>query len=94
MWGIPGLNIDKKSPSNAITTRFNEIFAGTDAEPVADVVALTTDINFKYWLLSLEGEYEARWIKPKDIEPNSLFDQGFRVQGGIFLVPKIVELAG
>lgn len=94
MWGIPGLNTDQKSPSNAITTRFNEIFAASDVAPVADVFALTTDINFKYSLLSIEGEYEVRWIKPKDIEPNSVIDQGFRVQGGVFLVPKVIELAG
>ena len=94
MWGIPGLNTDQKSPSNAVTTRFNEIFADTDVEPVADVVALTTDINFKYWLLSIEGDYEARWIKPKSIESSTVFDQGFRVQGGIFLLPKVIEVAG
>jgi phosphate-selective porin OprO/OprP len=94
VWGIPGLNTEQKSPSNAITTRFNEIFAGTDVEPVADVVALTTDINFKFWLLSIEGDYEARWIKPKSIAQNSVLDHGFRVQGGVFLVPKFLELAG
>jgi hypothetical protein len=93
-WGSPGVNTDQKSPSDALTTRFNEIFAGTDVEPVADVVGLTTDINFKYWPLSIEGDYEARWIMPKSIEPGSVFDQGFRVQFGIFLVPKVAEVAG
>ncbi len=92
-WGMSRLDTDEKSPSKAITDRFQEIFAGTGAKAVADIFAVTADIHFKYWLLSLHGSYDVRWITPEDAGVDTVFDQGFTVQGGVFVWPGIIELS-
>lgn len=60
----------------------------------AQVVSWTGDVNFKHPLFNIEGEYIGRWVDPDDGGFDSLYDQGFRVQGGVFVVPNRLELAG
>jgi len=96
--GMEGLNISRKTPDNTfLVDRFNEI-----GIIEGDFEQFTADINVKYEGFSLEGEYDARWIQPGQaaappatlVTTNTVFDQGFRVQGGVFLLPKLVEVAG
>ncbi|MEQ9619684.1 MAG: porin [Deltaproteobacteria bacterium] len=87
--GIPGLNIDKKIPNGDIETRFAQLGITT-----ADVVSVTADANFKLYMLNVEAEYDGRWISPDEGGLDTAYDQGFRVQGGVFLLPKTIEIAG
>jgi hypothetical protein len=90
--GMEGLNIERKTPDAVIDDRFAEI-----GIIEGDFAQFTADVNFKYKAFSIEGEYDARWISPSANQGASIstvFDQGFRVQGGVFLLPKLVEVAG
>lgn len=58
------------------------------------VISFTGDINFKHPMFNLEGEYIGRYIDLDDAVFSSVYDQGFRVQGGVFVVPDTIELAG
>jgi hypothetical protein len=87
--GIPGLNIDQKTPDNTIDDRFAEI-GTTDA----DVFSLTADANFKYSIFSIEGEFDYRRIAPDESSLPTANDYGIRAQAGVFLVPEFIEIAG
>jgi len=89
MAGIPGLNINRKTPDGSIPDRMEEL-----GITVADVVSLTGDVNFKTPLFNVQGSYMGRWIDPDQGGAGSAFDQGFNIQSGVFLMPKTVELAG
>jgi hypothetical protein len=58
------------------------------------------DGTFKWSLFSLQGEYMGRWLDyetPNTAaggEGSALYAHGFYVQGGVFLVPGVIELAG
>jgi hypothetical protein len=87
---IPGLNIERKTPDNSsIDDRFAEI--GT---VYADVFSFTTDVNLRYSVFSLDGEYIFRRISPEESDLSNVNDQGFRVQGGFFVIPRFIEVAG
>ena len=87
---IPGLNIDRKTPDSDIDERYTELGLTS-----GDVTSVTADINFKYKIFSVEGEYDGRWIDPDQTGfAGRIYDQGFRIQGGIFLIPKTIEVAG
>lgn len=62
--------------------------------PQSNFTTVTGDINFKAPLFSVEGEYVGRWLSPDSGPQDTAYDQGFNVQGGVFLLPKTVELAG
>jgi TolA-binding protein len=91
--GMEGLNITQKTPdSTALVDRFDQI--GIDE---GNFEQITADVNFKYKAFSIEGEYDGRWIQPEagqGVSTSSVFDQGFRVQSGVFLLPCLVEVAG
>ncbi len=89
MAGIPGLNINRKTPDGSIDDRMEEL-----GITVADVVSVTGDVNFKTPLFNVQGSYLGRWIDPDQGGAGSAFDQGFNIQSGIFLLPKTVEVAG
>ena len=95
---FPGLDTDQKTPDNDIDVRFAEIFTGFAGAPQADVVPIEADINFKWKFVSVEAEWDGRWIDPDASVPtvgnSGVFDWGLRVQGGIFIIPKTVEVAG
>jgi hypothetical protein len=48
----------------------------------------------KYLIFSLEAEYDLRNINPDEAGIDSVLSQGVRIQSGIFIVPKVVEVAG
>ncbi len=79
--GIEDLNL------GGADERIEELGAGK-----VHVVSWTADISFKHSIFNLEGEYIGRWVDPD--EGSSLYDQGVRVQGGIFVIPKTLEVAG
>ena len=56
------------------------------------VTSLTADINYRDRMFNLTGEYIGRWVDADDAA-ESAYDQGFRVQGGFFLIPKKIEIA-
>lgn len=57
------------------------------------VISFSGDINFKHPLFSLEGEYIGRWTDPDNTVVSSIYDHGFRVQSGVFLIPNTLEVA-
>src|SRR3972149_8211993 len=91
--GMEGLNTAIKTPDAVLVDRFEQI-GFPDGEGIADLVQFTADVNFKYKIFSIEGEYDARWISPdanQGVSTDTVFDQGFRIQSGVFLIPKLVE---
>jgi hypothetical protein len=86
--GIPGLRIDRKTPDNNIDDRFAEI--GTVD---ADVFSASADINFKYSVFSMEGEFDYRRISPDESGLPKANDYGVRAQAGVFLLPQFIEVA-
>ncbi|MGH7807071.1 MAG: porin, partial [Thermodesulfobacteriota bacterium] len=63
--GIPGVNIAQKVPSGAIEDRFENIF-GAPETGTADLFSLTADVNFKWSIFSIEGEFDYRNISPDE----------------------------
>jgi hypothetical protein len=93
--GIPGLNIDQKTPDNSdLEERFEDIFGPDALNSKANVIEFTADFNFRYYIFSMEGEYVLRNIDPVESGFESPTDQGFRIQSGIFLIPALIEVAG
>ena len=86
---LPGLNCDRKTPNGQVCQRAAEL-----GFPQSNFTMVTGDINFKAPLFSVEGEYVGRWLSPDSGPQDTAYDQGFNVQGGVFLLPKTVELAG
>jgi hypothetical protein len=87
--GIPGLNIERKTPDSDIDERFAEI--GTVD---ADVLSFTPDVNFRYSIFGLDADYVFRRISPEESGLSNVTDQGFRLQAGLFAVPQFIEVAG
>jgi hypothetical protein len=85
---LPGLDCAVKEPNGGVCDRIAEL-----AYPSSDFTQLTADLNFKMPYFNVEGEYDARWIAPDTGPQDTAFDQGFRAQAGVFLIPKTVELA-
>ncbi len=86
--GIPGLDVNTKTPDNDLDERFAEL-----GITKGDVVSIAADFSVKNYIANLEGSYIGRWIDPDEGGGDTAYDQGFRIQGGIFLLPKTVELA-
>ena len=96
---IPGLNIAQKTPDNSeLKPRMDEL-----GIQFADLTSITADVNFKYQIFSFTGEYDGRWINPNGANADAtlpvsdidtVYDQGFEAQAGIFLIPHVLELAG
>lgn len=86
---FPNLNIDQKTPDNNVANRFEEL-----GITQGDVYSITTDIAFTYKRYSFEAEYVGRWINPDESGLGSVYDQGFSVDGGIFLISTFIQLAG
>jgi hypothetical protein len=86
---IPGLDCERKTPDGGACARVAEL-----GFPQSDFTQITGDISFKMPWFNIEGEYDGRWLSPETGDQDTAYDQGFRVQAGAFLVPKIVEVAG
>lgn len=87
--GIPGLNINRKTPDGSIPDRMEEL-----GITVANVASITGDVNFKTPVFNVQGSYMGRWISPDQGGGDTAYDQGFNLQSGVFLMPKTVEIAG
>jgi phosphate-selective porin OprO and OprP len=85
---LPGLNCDRKQPNGGACDRIAEL-----GFPQSNFTQLTGDLSFKMPYFNVEAEYDARWLAPDTGPQDTAFDQGFRVQAGVFLLPKTIELA-
>jgi len=86
---IPGLNCDRKTPGGDVCDRIQELDF-----PQSNFTTITGDVNFKTARFSIEGEYVGRWLAPDSGPQDTAYDQGFNVQGGVFLLPSTIEVAG
>jgi len=87
--GIPGLNIDRKSPNSLLTDRFEEL-----GITQANLTSITGDVNFKMPVFNVQGSYYSRWIDPEEGGGSTAYDQGFNAQAGVFALPKTLEFVG
>jgi phosphate-selective porin OprO/OprP len=85
---IPGLDCNVKTPNGGVCPRVAQLQFGE-----VDFSQIEADIHFKMRYFNVEGEYDGRWLNPTEGPQSTAYDQGFRVQAGVFLVPKTLELA-
>jgi hypothetical protein len=45
-------------------------------------------------MFNVEAAYTGRWIEPDQGGGDTVYDQGVRIQTGLFLMPELIELAG
>src|SRR3972149_5785198 len=87
---LPGYKPVNDSPDNVVIN--NRMFAlGSDK---SNIFQFSTDISVKYLIFSLEAEYDLRNIIPDEAGIDSALSQGVRFQSGVFLIPKLIEVAG
>ena len=86
---VAGINVEGGSDSNMGIPSEERVF-GDDGK----VTSVTGDINYRDPRFNLTGEYIGRWANPSAAGMPTVFDYGFRAQGGFFLMPKKIELAG
>ena len=84
---VAGIDVEDGSDGNI------GIPSGERALENGRVTSFTTDVNYRDPRFNLTGEYIGRWANPDDAGVGTAYDQGFRVQGGFFVIPKKVELA-
>jgi phosphate-selective porin OprO/OprP len=90
---MPGLDCSIKTPNGQVCNRISELQFGNQV----NFTQIEGDAMFKMKYFNVEGEYDGRWLNPQlGTNPNlgTAYDQGFRAQAGVFLVPKTLELAG
>ena len=84
---VAGIDVEDGSDGNiGIPSGERDLVSGT-------VTSFTADINYRDPRFNLTGEYVGRWANPDEGGLGTAYDQGFRVQGGFFLLPKRIELA-
>lgn len=88
-FSIAGINVEDGSDSELGGARFDAF--GDDVDS-GQVVSLTSDVSLKNSKFNVEFEYNGRFTDPDGF--NSIYDHGARIQAGVFLIPKILELAG
>jgi phosphate-selective porin OprO and OprP len=86
---LPGLDCSVKTPNGNVCNRIAQLGYGDDV----DFTQIEGDAMFKMRYFNVEGEYDGRWLNPNKGNQGTAYDQGFRVQAGVFLLPKTVELA-
>jgi hypothetical protein len=87
---FPGFKPAEKSPDNTIIN--DRITSLGSVE--SDIFQFSADLLIKYLIFSLEAEYNLRNIDPDEAGIDSVLAQGLRIQSGVFVFPKIVEVAG
>jgi hypothetical protein len=88
--GIPDMDIKGKTPdSGALVERFEEL--GIER---GGVVSIAADASYKLPTYNIEAAYLGRWIDPDEGARDTVYDQGLRIQSGLFLVPDFIEVAG
>ena len=84
---VAGIDVEDGSDGNI------GIPSGERALESGTVTSFAADMNYRDPMFNVTGEYIGRWANPDEGGVDTAYDQGFRVQGGIFLVRKKVELA-
>ena len=84
---VAGIDIEDGSDGNI------GIPSGERALESGRVTSFTADINYRDPMFNLTGEYVGRWANPDEGGVGTAYDQGFRVQGGFFVLPKRIEIA-
>lgn len=87
---VAGIDVEGGKDTNL--GRVNKVDRGSDFAD-GKITSITADINYRDPRFNLTGEYVGRWANP-DAAGATAFDYGFRTQGGFFVMPKKVELAG
>ena len=59
-----------------------------------NVFLVTGDAAYKLPMFNFEAAYLGRWIEPDTGGNGTVYDQGLRIQTGLFLVPNLIEMAG
>ena len=87
---VAGIDVEGGKDTNL--GRVNRVDRGSDFAD-GKITSITADINYRDPRFNLTGEYVGRWANP-DAAGATAFDYGFRTQGGFFVMPKKVEIAG
>jgi phosphate-selective porin OprO and OprP len=86
---LPGLDCTRKTPDGDACDRVEEL-----GFPQSDFTSITGDMSFKMPYFNIQGSYVGRWLAPDTGAQGTAYDQGFNVQGGVFVMPETVEIAG
>lgn len=87
---LPSLSVkENEGDSGALIERFIEL--GIEK---GNVVSVTADAAYKLPMFNVEAAYLGRWIEPEIGGGETVYDQGLRIQTGLFLVPDTIEMAG
>ena len=87
---LPSLSVkENDGDSGALIERFIELGISE-----GNVVSVTGDVSYKLPMFNLEAAYLGRWIEPEIGGRGTVYDQGLRIQTGVFLVPNLIEVAG
>ena len=87
---LPDLTVkENDGDSGALNERFIEL--GIEK---GNVVSATGDASYKIPMFNVETAYLGRWIDPKEGGGDTVYDQGFRIQTGLFMVPDKIEIVG
>ena len=87
---LPSLSVkENEGDSGALIERFIELDISK-----GNVVSVTGDAAYKLPMFNVEAAYLGRWIEPEIGGRETVYDQGLRIQTGVFLVPDLIEVAG
>jgi len=88
--GIPDFDISNDtSHRGALDKRFTELGIVRGG-----VVSIAADASYKQPMYNVEAAYLGRWIDPDEGGGGTVYDQGLRIQTGVFFVPDFLEMAG
>lgn len=82
--------LDDETDNEILETRGGD-FAALGANGL-QMITYTADIALLHPRANLEAEYVGADFNPDGISGDA-YDQGFRVQGGVFLIPKLLEVS-
>lgn len=88
-FAVAGINIKNGSDSETGGARFADFGEGVAS---GQVFSISSDFSLKNPRFNIEGEYNGRITDPAGF--GSVYDHGVRIQAGVFLIQKILEVAG
>ncbi len=91
MFALPDLSVkENEGDSGALIQRFIELGISK-----GNVVSATADASYKLPMYNIEAAYIGRWIEPtQGGGGDTVYDQGIRIQTGLFLMSDLIEMAG